>query len=134
VGDDEGGAALHDLLQRQLQLLLGGGVEGGGRLVEDEDGRVLEERAGDGEALPLAAGERAAALGHLGVEAVRLALEEVERLGPLAGLPDLLVGRLRPADLRFSLMVRANSIGSWKTTPMLRRSETGRCRGCRGRR
>ena len=69
VGDHEGGAALHDLVERRLQLALGRGVERARRLVEDQDRRVLEERAGDRQALALAAGERAAALADDGVEA-----------------------------------------------------------------
>ena len=42
VGDHEGGAALHDLVERQLKLLLGRCVERAGRLVEDQDRRVLQ--------------------------------------------------------------------------------------------
>ena len=41
-----------------------------GGLVEDEDARVLEQDAGDGDALALAAGERDAALADAGVVAV----------------------------------------------------------------
>ena len=41
------------------------------RLVEDQDRRVLEERARDGDALALAAGELRAALAELGLVALR---------------------------------------------------------------
>src|SRR3954465_12492452 len=58
VRDDEGGAPLHDLLERELELALGRGVERARRLVEDQHRRVLEQRPGDREALALAAGER----------------------------------------------------------------------------
>ena len=60
--DDEGGAALHQRLQRLLDLRLGRRVERAGRLVEDQDRRVLQQRPGDGEALALAARKRDAAL------------------------------------------------------------------------
>src|SRR5581483_3039549 len=61
VRDHEGGAALH-------------------RFVEDEDRRVLEQRAGDGEALALAAGQQPAALADAGLEALRVAVDELDRL------------------------------------------------------
>ena len=53
------------LLDRRLDLR----IERARRLVEDEDRRVLEEDAGDGDALALAAGELRAALADMGVEA-----------------------------------------------------------------
>ena len=62
VRDHEGGAALHHLVERGLHLALGCGVERARRLVEDQDRRILQQRARDREALALAAGERAAAL------------------------------------------------------------------------
>ena len=57
VGDGEDGAAAHGFVEGVLDGALGFGVEGAGGFVEDEDGRVAQERAGDGEALALAAGE-----------------------------------------------------------------------------
>jgi hypothetical protein len=53
--DHERGAALHHLAERQLDLLLGGGVDRGGRVVEHEDAGVREQRARDRDALALAA-------------------------------------------------------------------------------
>ena len=50
-----------------LHGVLGAGVQGAGRLVEDEHGRVAQDGAGDGEALLLAAGEAVAALADEGV-------------------------------------------------------------------
>jgi hypothetical protein len=40
VRDDEGGASGHDAVHRLEDLLLGPGVDGGGGIVEDEDGRI----------------------------------------------------------------------------------------------
>ena len=51
------------------------GVERAGRLVEDHDRRVFQQRAGDGEALALAAREVAAALADDRRETVRLAAQ-----------------------------------------------------------
>ena len=45
-------------------------VQGAGGLVQDQDGRVLQEDAGDGDALLLAAGELDAALTDIGVVAI----------------------------------------------------------------
>ena len=64
-------AALHQRLQRGLHLPLGFGVERRGRLVEDQDRRVLEQRARDRQALALAAGQAHAVLADQGVEALR---------------------------------------------------------------
>ena len=62
VGDDEGGAPGHRLVERELDQALGRGVHGGGGVVEDQHARVREQRARDRQALALAAGERQAAL------------------------------------------------------------------------
>ena len=48
--------------QRLLHPRLGRRVERAGRLVEDQDRRILQQRAGDRQALALAAGKRGAAL------------------------------------------------------------------------
>ena len=55
VRDDEGRAAAADPVEGVLDLLLGEAIERRGRLVEDEDRRPLQDRAGDGDALLLAA-------------------------------------------------------------------------------
>src|SRR5271166_4674927 len=57
VGDDNGRAALAQSVKRLLDRLLGFGIERRGRLVEQNDRRVLEEGAGDGDALALSARE-----------------------------------------------------------------------------
>src|SRR2546423_12580942 len=45
MGDHEGGASLHDLVERGLELRFRLGVERARSLVEDQDGRILEQRA-----------------------------------------------------------------------------------------
>ena len=50
MGDDERGAVLEQLGQGRLNELLALGVEIAGGLVEDQDFRVGEDRAGNGEA------------------------------------------------------------------------------------
>jgi hypothetical protein len=66
------------LLEALEDLELGAGVERGGRLVEDQDLRVAHVGAGDGDLLPLAAGQFHAVLealaDHLVVAAGRRAI------------------------------------------------------------
>ena len=55
VRDGDSRAALHHRLQRRLDQPLRVGVERAGRLVQNQDTRVLEDHARDGDALLLAA-------------------------------------------------------------------------------
>ena len=52
----------HEHVERVLHEAFALAVERAGGLVEDEDGRVFQDGAGDGDALALAAGEFHAAL------------------------------------------------------------------------
>jgi hypothetical protein len=97
VRDHERRAPLHRLAQRELDRLLGRGVDRGGGIVEHEDPRVGHERAGDRDPLALAAGEREAALADHGVVAVGQLGDEAGRLRALGGPLDLLAGRVRAA-------------------------------------
>src|ERR1700675_4232029 len=67
VGDDERGAAVQEAPQRMLDLPFGSDVDRGRRLVEDQDPRVGEERAREGDKLTLAEGEPEPALAQLRV-------------------------------------------------------------------
>ena len=80
MGDHERGAALHQHLERRVDLLLDLHVDRAGGVVEHEDGGVVEQRARDGDALPLATRQRVAALTHLAVEAFGQRVDE--GLGP----------------------------------------------------
>ena len=62
MGDGDRRAALDQVVERQLNLALGLGIDRDGGLVEDQDPRIDQQRPGDRNALPLAAGERLAAL------------------------------------------------------------------------
>ena len=66
----------HQRVERGLHRALALGVEGGGGLVEEQDRRVLQDGAGDGDALALAAGERHAALADHGGVALRQGADE----------------------------------------------------------
>jgi hypothetical protein len=79
VRDDEDGARLGDLHHVLLNDALALVVEGAGRLVEDQDARIGDERAGNGDALALAARERRAALADDGVVALAQLEDEFVR-------------------------------------------------------
>ena len=97
MGDHQGGPLVHQPVERLLDGQLALGVERAGRLVEQQDGRVAEQRAGDGDALALAARQPHAARAEMGGEALRQRLDEGERRGRLGGRPHLVVGRVGPA-------------------------------------
>lgn len=71
VSDSDGGAALGGDVEGGLDDFLGGGVEGRGSFVKEEDLGVADEGAGDGDALLLAAGEECAFSAADGVESFR---------------------------------------------------------------
>ena len=98
VGDHERRAPGHRLVERELDALLGRGVDRRGGVVEDQHARVGQQRAGDRQALALAAGQRQAALADARVEALRQARDEVVGLRAPRGRFDLLDGsrRARP--------------------------------------
>ena len=92
VRDGDRGASCRHGVDGFLDGLLGLRVEGARGLVEDEDGRVAQDGAGDREALLLAAGEPVAALADHGVVAVGQRQEVVVDLRCLRGRDELVVG------------------------------------------
>ncbi|MNV55126.1 hypothetical protein D3C71_1473500 [compost metagenome] len=64
MGDGNRGTALHQVVERLLDFLLRLGVHGRGGLVQDQDARVDQQCAGNGNALALATRETLAALTH----------------------------------------------------------------------
>ena len=71
VRDRDRGAALRHRVQRVEDLGLGAAVERAGRLVEDQDRRILEQGPRDRDALLLAARQLEPALADLGFIAFR---------------------------------------------------------------
>src|SRR3954464_2377119 len=65
--DHDGGAVLAKMLDRLLNLFLGLGIERGGSFIEQDDRRVLDQRACDRDALALAARKLRAVLADRGV-------------------------------------------------------------------
>ena len=70
VGHCYGGTGLHQFLQGILYQTLALGIKSRGCLVEDEDRRILEDGTGDAHTLTLTAGESAAPITAVGIEAM----------------------------------------------------------------
>ncbi len=98
MGDEDGGAALHDLTEAGEDALFGVGIDRGEGVVEDEDARVADDGSGDGGALFLAAGESDSALANHGLEAAGELEDLVSDVGDGGGLFDLLGGGVRGAE------------------------------------
>ena len=90
VRDHDHGAVLHQVGQRLLHQHFRFGVEMRGGFVQNQDGRVLEQGAGDGDALPLAAAQPHAAVADHRLVAFRQALDEFVRQGGFGGAADAL--------------------------------------------
>ncbi len=75
--------------ERLLHQRLALGIERRRRLVEQQQRRVAQDGAGDGETLPLAAGQRDAALADQRVEALRQAADELAGLREIGGTRDI---------------------------------------------
>ncbi len=92
MGDDQRGAPGEGGGQRLLHGGLGLGVEVGGGLVEHHDLGRLEQQAGDGQPLLLAAGQPVAAVADHGVEAVGQRVDHGGDLGAGQGGVELAFG------------------------------------------
>src|SRR5207302_7903758 len=79
--DQEHRAAAHQMPHRAEDYCFRFRIHGARRLVEDEDGAVLEEGAGERDALSLASRELRAALPDVGVVAAGQAHNELVRIG-----------------------------------------------------
>ena len=98
MGDDEGGAALAQGVERAFDLGFGLGIERARRFVQDQDRRVFQDGAGDGDALAFAARERGAALANHELIAARLLGNEVVGFREAGGALHLRVRRVGFSD------------------------------------
>ena len=111
--------------QPALDPPLGADVDRRRRLVEDEDARVREQRAGEGDELALAEREPEPALAELRVVAVRELVHELVRADGVAPPPrsPRRVASGRP-NAMFSAIVPAKRKPSCGTMPSWRRSDS----------
>ena len=98
VGHDQHGLVAHQGGQGGLEQALVGGVERGGGLVEQHDGGVLEDGAGDRDALALAARETGPALADRRVVPLGQRPDEVVGLGGAGRRDHLVAGGVGPAE------------------------------------
>ena len=112
---------LAELFQRILHQPFALVVQRAGGLVQNQDGRVLQEHPGNGDALLLPAGQLHAPLAHIGVVAVGQLPDEVVRLpASLAAASRPPPGWRRACRRRcFHRSVPENRYTSCCTTPML---------------
>ena len=89
VGDEQDGDFALEFVDGAGEVFGGGLVEVAHRFVEDQHARALEQGAGDGDALALAAGQSDAILAHRGLVALRQLFDNIVDLGQLAGVDDL---------------------------------------------
>jgi len=98
VRDDDGGAVLHQAIERLLYQGFAFGIERRCRFVEKQDRGVLQQRSGNGDPLTLAARKGDAALAHGRVEALLKPVDEFPRLGSLGGGDHILPTRAGGAE------------------------------------
>ena len=92
VGDEKGGALLHDLLDGLCDNFFAHWVEVGSGFIEDEHLRVFDEGAGDGEALEFAAAEPDTTFAEHGFHSVWGAFYKRDSVGHFSGSKDFLFG------------------------------------------
>ena len=95
VGHDDAGAAPAQLCKGLLDVHFGFVVQGAGGLVQDQDGRVLQEHPGNGDPLPLAPGQLYPPFAHVGIIALFQGHDVVVDVGLFRRLYDLPVGGLQ---------------------------------------
>src|SRR5262245_25357403 len=96
MGDDERGPARPERAKAILDHRLALAVETRRGFVQNQDARVREDGARDGNPLPLPAGELHSPLPDDGVVALGKRLHELVAVSDSAHFPDLLDGRRRP--------------------------------------
>src|SRR5580765_2292135 len=91
--DNERGAAAHQVPQPFLNQRFRFRVEAGGRFIENQDARIGENRARDGDALFLPAGQSHTAFTHDRVVFVGEVFRKFVHAGNAASVEDLQIGR-----------------------------------------
>ena len=97
MGNDKGGAILHQGVHALLDMALGSGVDRGGGLVQHQDRCLAQGGPGDVQQLALALGQVCAVAFDHRVVAVGQAADEAVGAGGLRGGYDLFIGGVQPA-------------------------------------
>src|SRR5438874_2666876 len=91
--DDQGRMSRDGPLQSLHNSLLCDRIQAGCRLIQNQDGRVPQNRSGDRDPLLLPAGEGCGALRHQGLVSLRESLNKFVGVGGYRGGRDLLLAR-----------------------------------------
>ena len=97
VGYNENRAAFHQGIKRLLDERLAFVVERACGFIENQNPRIFEQAASDGDALALAAGERGTSLSHLRFETAFHFGDEFPGIRQLGGAPHFVLGGIRAA-------------------------------------
>ncbi|MNF61828.1 hypothetical protein D3C84_434920 [compost metagenome] len=97
MGDDQGGAVFHQAWQGLLDQVFALGIEGAGGFIEQQNGRIDQQRPCDGESLALAAGQTEPAITQVGLITVGHGLDKVVGIGNVCRGLNLGQGRRRVA-------------------------------------
>src|SRR5215467_7829696 len=97
MSDDQSSPAFHQPLQSLHERVLGFRVEGASRFIENQDRRVLQESAGDSNALSLTQRKRRTTFSHLSFVTLGEPLNEIVRTGVVSGDLDFLLSRSGPS-------------------------------------
>ena len=89
VGNGDGRTILHQFFKRILYHAFAFGIEGGSRFVQDEDRRILQDGAGNANALALTAGELTAPVANHGVISLLACHDEIVCIGYLGSFHHL---------------------------------------------
>src|SRR4051794_8756394 len=93
VGHDESSSAAREFLDSFHDRRFGGRIERGSRLVQQQDGRVLQKRAGNADPLPLPHAKMSAAFADRTVVTLGQSADKLVRLGALGGFANLVFAR-----------------------------------------
>ena len=97
VGNDKAGAAIHQAVHAPLDQRLGAGINGGGRLVQDQHRGIGNRGAGNGQQLALPLRQVCTVVGQHGVVAIGQTLDKAIGIGQLCGGNALLIGGIQAA-------------------------------------
>src|SRR6266852_6819922 len=93
VGNDQSSSIAHELLQGSMNQRLIFSVGGAGKFVQNQDARIAKDRAGQGDALSLAAGKLGAGFTDLGLITVRQAHDKFMDVGFIGSGFDFFLAR-----------------------------------------
>ena len=115
VGDDQNSLAGEEAGEGFLNSALIFHVQAGGCLIQKDDRRIFQKRAGDGNPLAFAAGEGGAVLADHGLIALGQFPDKFIAPGGSGGCDHFLVRSAPAAKTDISITVSRNSTTSWNT-------------------